>query len=132
MPRRRPGVLLPLEAGILDAGMRLQTTGGSFYGFGVARALADAAGDGSGSGDTGRTALTAHGTLYKALGRMADQGLLESSWEAPEIAEGEGRPRRRLYRVTAEGATVLAAHRAIEAERAALLPIAAKIKPVGA
>jgi len=48
--------------------------------------------------------LTAHGTLYKALGRMEEAGLLESRWEDPAIAGAEGRPRRRLYHVTGLGA----------------------------
>ncbi|UOE42735.1 PadR family transcriptional regulator [Agromyces larvae] len=109
MPRRRPGVLLPLELDILEAGVRLQAAGGAFHGFGLARELAD--GDGS--------ALTAHGTLYKALSRMADAGLLESEWEPVERAAAEGRPRRRLYRVTAEGARVARAQRAGAAAAAA-------------
>jgi PadR family transcriptional regulator, regulatory protein PadR len=98
MPRRRPGVLLPLEVGILEVGVALQKTGDSFYGFAVARELASAEGE----------TLTAHGTLYKALNRMAVGGLLESEWEDPAIAESEKRPRRRLYRVTAKGALALA------------------------
>ncbi|MGX5695707.1 PadR family transcriptional regulator [Agromyces soli] len=102
MPRRRSGVLLPLEVDILAAGMDMQADEGGFYGFGVARAIAEG----------GQRGLTAHGTLYKALARMADRGLLESEWEAPERAELEGRPRRRLYRVTAAGAAALRAHRA--------------------
>ena len=52
--------------------------------------------------------LTAHGTLYKALGRLAEAGLLEARWEDAETAEAEGRPRRRLYRVTGAGASALA------------------------
>lgn len=99
MPRRRPGVLLPLELHILEAGTQLQASEGSFYGFGVAREIADAE----------QAALIGHGTLYKALNRMAAAGLLEAEWEAPSIAEAENRPRRRLYRITAEGAQALAA-----------------------
>ena len=37
----------------------------------------------------GSKALTAHGTLYKALGRLEDLGLLTSAWE--DAAEAEGR-----------------------------------------
>jgi PadR family transcriptional regulator, regulatory protein PadR len=85
---------------ILEGGVELQRDNGSFYGFGIARELA------SGEGSS----LISHGTLYKALNRMASMGMLESEWEAAQIAENEGRPRRRLYRVTAEGARVLAAH----------------------
>lgn len=95
MARRRPGTLFPLELDILDVGTVLQSTEGSFYGFAIARQLA---------GDEG--ALTAHGTLYKALSRMTEAGLIEARWEDPSIAEAEGRPRRRLYQVTGEGAAV--------------------------
>jgi PadR family transcriptional regulator PadR len=99
MPRRRPGVLLQLELAILDAGLTMQGAEGSFFGFGLARALADQ--DGS--------ALLAHGTLYKALNRMSAAGLLEAEWEAAEVAEAAGRPRRRLYRVTGVGEAALRA-----------------------
>ena len=47
--------------------------------------------------------LTAHGTLYRGLERLESRGLVASRWEDPEIAAMEARPRRRLYRVTAEG-----------------------------
>ena len=94
MPRRKAGVLLPLEIAILEHGIAAD----SFYGFALARSLAD---DGS--------ALTAHGTLYKALARMTEAGLLAAEWEDHAPAEAEGRPRRRLYRVTGEGAKALAA-----------------------
>ncbi len=92
MPRRRPGAILPLELDILDAGAVLQSSEGSFYGFALARSLSG--GDGE---------LTAHGTLYKALSRMTTAGLITSEWEDPAVAEEEGRPRRRLYRLTGEG-----------------------------
>ncbi|RPH35870.1 MAG: hypothetical protein EHM90_03270, partial [Chloroflexi bacterium] len=52
--------------------------------------------------------LTAYGTLYKALDRLERAGLLESHWEDPFIGANEGRPRRRLYRVTLAGDEVLA------------------------
>jgi DNA-binding PadR family transcriptional regulator len=58
--------------------------------------------------------LTAHGTLYKALDRMQKAGLLESEWEDPLLAAAEGRPRRRLYRVTAAGEAALVRARAPE------------------
>jgi DNA-binding PadR family transcriptional regulator len=63
--------------------------------------------------------LTAHGTLYKALGRMAAAGLLESRWEEPELALAEGRPRRRLYWVTGAGERALAS---LRAERGSSVP----------
>ena len=50
-------------------------------------------------------ALTAHGTLYKALSRLEEFGLLTSRWEDAAAAEGR-RPRRRLYELTNKGAAV--------------------------
>ena len=103
MARRRSGVLLPLELRILEIGLQLQTPDEGFHGFLLAAKMAETD-DSAG--------LTAHGTLYKALGRMAEMGLLDAAWEDPDLAEAAGRPRRRLYRVTPEGATALAASRA--------------------
>jgi PadR family transcriptional regulator PadR len=110
MPRRREGRLVGLEVDILGAGIELQAGEGDFYGFALAKRLADHA---------GATALTAHGTLYKALSRLAERGLVESEWEDPSIAAEEGRPRRRLYRVTGAGAV---AYRAETEQRAVLAP----------
>lgn len=92
MARRRPGTLFPLELEILETGIALQNSEGSFYGFALAKDLA-----------AGGGMLTAHGTLYKALSRMTGAGLLEAEWEDAEAGEAEGRPRRRLYRVTGVG-----------------------------
>ena len=93
MPRRRPGSLLPLEAQILETALSLLRGGRrTFHGFGVADALRER---------TGSRGLTAHGTLYKALGRLEEAGLLTSSWEDPGTAQG--RPRRRLYQLTSAG-----------------------------
>lgn len=105
MPRRKPGTLLPLELRILGSGLDLQRGGDPFHGFALA---AEMSRDDQGAGRP----LTAHGTLYKALGRLAERGLLDAEWEDPAIGETEGRPRRRHYRVTADGAVALAAARA--------------------
>lgn len=106
MVRRKPGTLLPLEIAILEAGTERAKDGDpEFHGFAVAQAIQER--------DAARR-LTAHGTLYKALGRMEAAGLLESRWEDPEVALGEGRPRRRFYRVTPLGASTLARARALE------------------
>jgi PadR family transcriptional regulator len=40
------------------------------------------------------------GTLYPILVRLADRGLVEASWEDEHVP---GRPRRHLYRLTADG-----------------------------
>ena len=103
MPRRKPGSLLPLETEILTAALSLRR---SFHGFGLAQTMRDQRGSGS---------LTAHGTLYKALSRLEDFGLLTSRWE--DAAAAEGRPRRRLYELTGEG--VQAARRNAAEQRAA-------------
>jgi DNA-binding PadR family transcriptional regulator len=98
--RRKTGALVPLEVAILEAAAARAAE--PFHGFQLAKALA--------GGDGGRK-LTAHGTLYKALARLTEQGLLEAEWEDAEIGMREGRPRRRLYRLTGEGARRLAAER---------------------
>jgi PadR family transcriptional regulator, regulatory protein PadR len=59
------------------------------------------------------------GTLYPILIRLADRGLLESSWEDEQPA---GRPRRHLYRLSAQG--LAAAQAAAAARRPAGAPAA--------
>src|SRR5215470_13643470 len=44
------------------------------------------------------------GTIHPILARLEGLGWLESSWEDTASAHGEGRPRRRYYRLTADGA----------------------------
>jgi len=107
MSRRKPGTLLPLETEILDAALSLRRAGSTtFHGFGLAQTMRERRASRS---------LTAHGTLYKALARLEDFGLLTSQWEAAATAP-EGRPRRRLYELTGEGA------RAVERAHAAASP----------
>jgi PadR family transcriptional regulator PadR len=96
MPRRKPGTLLPLETKILDAALSMLRSGqATFHGFGLANTMREPGGSRS---------LTAHGTLYKALGRLEEFGLVTSRWEA--TAAAGGRPRRRLYELTKQGAEV--------------------------
>ncbi|HEX2028945.1 MAG TPA: PadR family transcriptional regulator [Nitriliruptorales bacterium] len=93
--RRKPGQLLPLELDILDAALDLRRRGeGEFHGFAIAQRIRDR---------HGARQLTAHGTLYKALGRLEERGLVVSRWEDPQVALDEGRPVRRLYTVTGAG-----------------------------
>ena len=104
--RRKPGKLIPLEISILESGIELAVRGAPyFHGFLIAKEIKER--------EDARL-LTAHGTLYKALDRMQKAGLLESEWEDPAVAAREGRPRRRLYRVTATGEVALAKARASE------------------
>jgi PadR family transcriptional regulator PadR len=94
MPRRQPGTLLPLETEILEVALSMLSSGqATFHGFGLARAIRE---------QSAARSLTAHGTLYKALGRLEEFGLLTSQWE--DAAAVEGRPRRRLYELTRQGA----------------------------
>jgi len=97
MPRRKPGSLLSLEVEILQAAAARSVGGdSSFHGFGLAHAM--------GEGRSGK--LIGHGTLYKALARLEEMGLLDSRWEDDPP---DGRPRRRLYQLTAAGARAAAA-----------------------
>jgi PadR family transcriptional regulator PadR len=96
MSRRKPGTLLPLETEILEAALSMLRSGhGTFHGFGLAQTMRE---------QSGSRSLTAHGTLYKALSRLEEFGLLTSRWE--DAAAAERRPRRRLYELTGEGARV--------------------------
>jgi PadR family transcriptional regulator PadR len=97
--RRRAGDLVPLEVAVLAGGLELRRAGEpEFHGFQLAKTLRDA--------EQAR-GLTSHGTLYKALDRMEKMDLLVSRWEDPETAAADGRPRRRLYRVTGNGERAL-------------------------
>jgi DNA-binding PadR family transcriptional regulator len=103
--RRKAGSLVPLEVAILEALIQLRRHGTpEAHGFLIASQLR-AIGDGR--------RLTAYGTLYKALDRLAESGAIEDRWEDPEIAAADGRPRRRYHRITLAG----------EAARAAAEPI---------
>ena len=101
--RRKQGTLLPIEISILESGLELHGSQvPEFYGFLIAKQLAER---------EGARKLTAYGTLYKALSRMENQGLLSSRWEDPLNAAASGRPRRRLYQVTQAGQVALLAAR---------------------
>src|SRR4051812_509183 len=110
--RRRPGALVSLEASILTAGLELE----EFHGYSLAGAIRARA---------NARQLTAHGTLYKALGRMESAGLLASRWESAAGAAAESRPRRRLYRVTGAGAQALARW-----ERQLASPASPAVRPI--
>jgi DNA-binding PadR family transcriptional regulator len=54
------------------------------------------------------------GTLYPILIRLADRGLVEACWQDEPVP---GRPRRHLYRLTADGLTTATRAVAAAAER---------------
>jgi PadR family transcriptional regulator PadR len=97
--RRKAGSLVPLELAICVCAAALRQHGADdFHGYAIAKELSEA-------GD--RRLLTAYGTLYRALGRLEQMGLLVSRWEDPEIPAREKRPGRRLYALTAAGAAAV-------------------------
>lgn len=98
----------------------MQRDGAPFHGFALAAELAKA--------EAARE-LTAHGTLYKALARLTESGLLEAAWEDPAEAAVAGRPRRKLYRVTSDGAIAVAA--AHEQRRSTGAPAFGAASPAG-
>lgn len=96
--RRKPGQLVPLEIAICASASTLMRRGtAEFHGYQLARLLRDA---------SDARLLTAYGTLYRALMRLEEMGLLKSRWEDPEIPARENRPGRRLYSLTAKGEAV--------------------------
>jgi PadR family transcriptional regulator PadR len=110
VPRRKPGTLLPLETEILEVALSMLRAGhATFHGFALAQTMRE---------QSASRSLTAHGTLYKALSRLEEFGLLTSRWE--DAAAVEGRPRRRLYELTGEGAR--AAGRALGDKAVAPVP----------
>jgi len=107
--RRKPGALVPLEIAILDVAVDLERRGtAEFHGYQLASHLAHV---------SDRRRLTAYGTLYRALGRLENMGLLESRSEDPHIAAGENRPVRRLYALTGDGVAVARRERAARRAR---------------
>jgi DNA-binding PadR family transcriptional regulator len=92
--------LVPLELAICSAALALRDRGvEQFHGYLIAKTLKDA---------SDARLLTAYGTLYRALGRLEQMGLMTSTWENPQIPADENRPRRRLYTITPDGLTAVA------------------------
>ena len=48
------------------------------------------------------------GTVYPTLRRLRKSGLVKARWEDRRVAERGGRPRRRYYELTGDGAEALA------------------------
>lgn len=98
--RRKAGSLVPLELAICAAALALRDRGvEQFHGYLIAKEIKDA---------SDVKLLTAYGTLYRALGRLEQMGLMTSEWENPQIPADENRPRRRLYTITSDGQTAVA------------------------
>lgn len=96
--RRKAGTLVPFETAICVVAARLHAADlTSVHGYRLAKEL---------RADTGRS--PGFGTLYRALGRLEQMGLLTSVWEDPHAAAGENRPRRRLYSITDDGLRIAA------------------------
>jgi PadR family transcriptional regulator, regulatory protein PadR len=102
--RRKPGALVPLEIGICLAASDLFAAGTrEFHGYQLAKQLAE-------SGE--RKSLAAYGTLYRALARLVEMGMVTDRWEDPQLAARDRRPLRRLYALTINGRRVANWHRA--------------------
>ena len=69
------------------------------------------------------------GTVYPALRRLEQTGLIDSKWEKAGIAQREQRPPRKYYELTPDGKDALAEavkrYRLLEG----LSPPAAKVRP---
>jgi PadR family transcriptional regulator len=93
---------VPLELAICDAALNLRERGAdAFHGYELAKTLRRV---------PGAPLVTAFGTLYRALARLEQMGLVESRWEDPASPD-HNRPRRRLYTLTAAGAAAVDAAR---------------------
>jgi DNA-binding PadR family transcriptional regulator len=49
----------------------------------------------------------ASGTVYPALSSLEGRGYVEPNWEDDDVARADGRPPRKLYKVTKEGRAAL-------------------------
>jgi DNA-binding PadR family transcriptional regulator len=113
---RDPQTLLPLKHASYQVLLALGD-GEALHGYAIMQAIAELTG--------GRETILP-GTLYAALARMVDEGLVEES--APRADEASGGPPRRYYQRTAFGRAVARA----ESERLrALLAVARAQKILG-
>lgn len=100
--------------GHLDALLLAALEGGPRHGYAVMEALREATG--------GRLDLPT-GTIYPALHRLADAGLISGSWS---VVAGR---RRRMYQLTAAGRLALAGKRAAWQDFAATISAALEGRP---
>jgi len=102
--RRKPGALVPLEIDICLAAADLLSAGTrEFHGYQLAKQLA---------ASSNRKRLAAYGTLYRALARLVEMGMVTDRWEDPVLAARDHRPLRRLYALTVTGRRAASWHRA--------------------
>lgn len=106
---RRAETLLPLRP--VEFHILLSLAGGERHGYGI---MQDAR-------ERGETAVPDVGTLYRALARMVDQGLIQAGTRRPSPDAGE--ERRNYYRITDAGLHVARA----EARRMESLTRAARL-----
>jgi len=91
--RRKSGDLIPIEWSIIQAAFQLRKEGvEEFHGVQIAMKIKD---------EKEARLLTGYGTLYRALNRLQQRGILQSRWEELLPADGK-RPRHRYYRLTGE------------------------------
>jgi len=90
--RRKAGDITPIERAIILAAEQLRRDDvEEFHGFQIAKKIRD---------QEGAQFLAGYGTLYRALIRLQQCGILESRWE--ELTTDENRPRRRYYKLIGE------------------------------
>jgi PadR family transcriptional regulator PadR len=95
MPRKA-GDITPIERAIILAAGQLRREGfKEFHGFQIAKKIREL---------EGARFLAGYGTLYRALIRLEQRGILQSRWE--ELAIDENRPRRRYYELVGEAEVV--------------------------
>ena len=96
--RRKAGELIPIERSIIQAATLLRKEGlEEFHGVQIAMKIKD---------EKGARLLTGYGTLYRALARLEQRGILQSRWEDLLPTDGN-RPRHRYYQLTGEVERVL-------------------------
>jgi DNA-binding PadR family transcriptional regulator len=110
---RDPGDLLPLTPVALN--VLLALADGERHGYGIMLEVRER---------TGGTVRLGPGTLYGAIKRLKEGGVIEESGERSEPGEAPQDERRRYYRLTGFGGEVLAA----EVERLEALVRAARRK----
>ncbi len=113
-PADDPEAHLPLPASVMHIVVALAE--GEKHGYAIMRDVADL---------SGGVVRMGSGTLYTAIKRMLDQGLIEETDERPDPAMDD--QRRRYYRLTALGQRVGAAEHA----RLSALLDAARLRRLG-